>query len=125
MKISELNFEQRRIFDDICERVVSKNINEHSFYIFISGEAGTGKSHVVRLLFEAVKIIQTRPGDDIKKPVVLVTAPTANAAFIIGGKTIDSCLGFNFLDKSHYTQADPGRMSMMKFLYEDVDILFI
>ena len=51
-------------------------------------------------------------------------APTANAAFIIGGKTIDSALGFSPMDINRYTQADPGRMAMMKFQYEDVDVIF-
>ena len=53
-------------------------------------------------------------------------APTANAAFIIGGKTIDSVL--NFLpsneNKNKYTEASPGKMSMMRYQFEDVHTLF-
>ena len=105
--------------------MVSKDNNEPPVYIYIAGNAGTGKSHLVRLLIEAVKIINIKPRDDLKKPPILVMAPTANAAFIIGGRTIDSCLGFNHLDKNRYTQSDQGRMSMMKFQYEDVRVLFI
>ena len=67
-------------------------------YLFITGNAGTGKSHLVKLLIEAVKIIKITPGNDIKKPPLLTMAPTANAAFIIGGRTIDSCLGFTPMD---------------------------
>ena len=51
-------------------------------------------------------------------------APTANAAFIIGGKTIDSALGFYPMDSTSYTQAEPGKMAMMKFQYEDVNAIF-
>ena len=51
-------------------------------------------------------------------------APTANAAFIIGGKTIDSALGFFPTEKNRYTQADSNRMAMMKFQYEDVKAIF-
>ena len=51
-------------------------------------------------------------------------APTANAAHIIGGKTIDSVLGLNPLDVNHYTQTDDRRLSMMKFQYENVKLIF-
>ena len=84
-RISELNDQQRRIFDDFCERMVSNDIDEPPVFLFITGNAGTGKSHLVRLLIEAVKIIKILPGDDLKKPPILTMAPTANASFIIGG----------------------------------------
>ena len=51
-------------------------------------------------------------------------APTANAAFIIGGKTIDSALGFSPSDINRYTSADAARMARMKFQYEDVQVVF-
>ena len=51
-------------------------------------------------------------------------APTANAAFIIGGKTIDSALGFSPVDVNCYTKAQAGRMAAMKFQYEDVYAIF-
>ena len=51
-------------------------------------------------------------------------APTANAAFIIGGKTIDSALGFSPADLNRYTEAHPARMAKMKFQYEDVQVIF-
>jgi hypothetical protein len=123
--ISELNEQQRRIFDDFCERMVSMDINEPSIHLFIAGNAGTGKSHLVRLMIEAVQVIKLKAGDDLKKPPVLTMAPTANAAFIIGGRTIDSCFGFSPMDSRTYSQIDHGRMSKMKFQYEDVEVMFI
>ena len=62
---------------------------------------------------------------DFKKPVILVMAPTANAAFLIGGRTIDSALGFVPMESNRYIQAEPERLAKMKFLYEDVWVLFI
>jgi ABC-type dipeptide/oligopeptide/nickel transport system ATPase component len=122
--ISTLNSQQRRLFDDFTERMVSTDINEKPVYLFIAGEAGTGKSHLVQLLIEAVKIIKLKAGAELKKPPVIVMAPTANAAFIIGGKTIDSALGFSPIDVNRYTQAHPAKMAMMKFQYEDVQAIF-
>ena len=122
--ISSLNFQQRRLFDDFTERMVSPDLSESPCYLFIAGNAGTGKSFLMKLLIEAVKLIKIKAGVELKKPPVIVMAPTANAAFIIGGKTIDSALGFYPMDSNVYTQADPGKMAMMKFQYEDVHAIF-
>ena len=90
-----LNEQKRRLFDDFTERMVSSDINERPVYLFLSGNAGTGKSFLVNVLIDAVKHIKIKAGNDLQKPPVIVMAPTANAAYIIGGRTIDSVLGFN------------------------------
>ena len=51
-------------------------------------------------------------------------APTANAAFIIGGKTIDSVLGFVPTEGNKYTQASAGKMATMKHQFEDLSVIF-
>ena len=122
--ISSLNEQQRRLFDDFTERMISSDLNENPVYLFLAGNAGTGKSFLVNVLIEAVKVIKIKAGDEMKKPPVIVMAPTANAAYIIGGRTIDSVLGFNPMDSNRYTQTDAGRMAMMKFQYEDVKVVF-
>ena len=124
MKISSLNQQQRRLFDDFTERMASTDINEKPVYLFLAGEAGTGKSHLVQILIEAVKILKIKAGDELRKPPVLIMAPTANAAFLIGGKTIDSALGFFPMENNRYSQAQPGRMSMMRFQYDEVHVIF-
>ena len=121
--ISSLNYQQRRLFDDITERCASHDVNERPFYLFLSGNAGTGKSFLVQILIEAVKLIKIKSGDDLQKPHVLVMAPTAVAAYIIGGKTIDSVLGFSPTDGNKYTQANPGKMAMMKHQLEDLNLI--
>ena len=122
--ISSLNEQQRRLFDDFTERMVSSDVNERPVYLFLAGNAGTGKSFLVNILIEAVKHIKIKAGNELQKPPVIVMAPTANAAYIIGGKTIDSVLGFNPMDSNRYTQTDAGRLAMMKFQYEDVKVIF-
>ena len=115
--ISSLNLQQRKLFDDIMERMISTDVNEKPIYLFLSGNAGTGKSYLVRLMIEAIKIISIKAGAELNKPSVLVMAPTANAAYIVGGKTIDSALCFSPADINRYTQADPAKMSMLKYQY--------
>jgi tRNA A37 threonylcarbamoyladenosine biosynthesis protein TsaE len=62
--------------------MVSTDVNEKPVYLFLAGEVGTGKSHLVQLLSEAVKISKIKAGAELKKPPVIVMAPTA-----IGGKS--------------------------------------
>ena len=123
-KISSLNQQQRRLFDDFTERCISTDVDEQPVYLFIAGNAGTGKSFLVQLLIEAVKLIKIKSGDDLQKPPVIVMAPTGNAAFLIGGKTIDSVLGFTPNDPDRYTEASPGKMATMKFQFENVSVIF-
>ena len=122
--ISSLNEQQRRIFDDFTERTISINESEPPVFLYLGGNAGTGKSFLVNVLIEAVKTMNIKAGDELKKPPLLVMAPTANAAGIIGGKTIDSVLGFNPHDHNHYTRSDDSRLAMRRFQYENVKVIF-
>ena len=124
LSISSLNNQQRRLFDDISERCASTDVSERPIHLFLAGNAGTGKSFLIKLLIEAIKVIRIKAGDELKKPPVLVMAPTANAAFIIGGKTIDSALTFLPSDSDKYTEASQGKMSQMRYEYEDVYAVF-
>ena len=123
-RISLLNDQQRSLFDDVVERIASFDPNEEPFYLFLSGNAGTGKSYLVRLMIEAVKVIKVKTGVDLMKPSTLVMAPTANAAFIIGGNTIDSVLGFLPVEAKNYTKASAAQMVTMKHNFEEVSIIF-
>ena len=122
--ISSLNQQQRKLFDDFSERIVSTDVNEQPFYLFLTGNAGTGKSFLLSVMIEAVKHRIVAPGDDLKKPSLLVMAPTANAAGIVGGKTIDSVLAFNPTNRNSYSKAEASRQAMMKFQYENVKVAF-
>ena len=79
----------------------------------------------MKTLIDAIEFISIKPGADLQKPPLLIMAPTANASFIIGGRTIDSALGFSPADSNRYTSADEGQMAMMKFLYEDVKTIIV
>ena len=75
-------------------------------------------------MIESVKLLKLKAGDDLQKPPVIVMAPTANAAFIIGGKTIDSILGFSPVEGNKYTQTTAGKMATMKHQFEDLSVVF-
>ena len=61
-------------------------------YIFITGGAGTGKSHLIRSIYHtAVKTFRHGPANP-EKPSVLLIAPTGVAAVNISGTTINTAL---------------------------------
>ena len=120
--IMQLNGQQRNIFDDFCERLLDED--DAPFYLYIGGEAGTGKSFLVKLMIEILKHIKTKSGDDLNKPTSIVMAPTANAAYLIKGKTIESALGMLPRQRNSYVKVNKSKLSNLTFLYDDVSTAF-
>ena len=121
--IISLNPQQRRILDDFCERMADSD--EVPFHLFIAGEAGTGKSYLMRVMIEAAKYLKLESGSDLNKPTVLVMAPTANAAYIINGKTIESALGMLPTRQNTYSKRNRSCISNLAFLLEKLKLLVI
>ena len=95
--IRKLNADQRQIFDDIMERLTTENETSGTdsavpFHLYIAGRAGTGKTFLMKTVIEASKLVLMKSGDDFNKPTVLVLAPTASAARLIGGQTVESAM---------------------------------
>ena len=120
--IMKLNDQQRRIFDDFCERLICDD--EEPIYLYIAGEAGTGKSFLLKIMIEIVKYLKIKSGNELNKPSAIVMAPTANAAYIINGKTIESALGILPRKRSTFINIQRNKLSNFSFLYEDVGVVF-
>ena len=67
--------------------------------------------------------LKVKSGQDLDKPTVVVMAPTANAAYIVGGKTIESALQINMDRFSNCTKGTKDRVSLLSFKYDDVSVL--
>ena len=99
--IQSLNDHQRTIFDTVYTRakcfvknLSSDNPKELSpLYLFITGGAGTGKSHLIKTIHAALSKTLSYRSNCIDKPYVLLLAPTGVAAININGNTIHSALG--------------------------------
>ena len=120
--ISKLNNDQRKIFDDFVERI---NLNSDPFYLYIGGEAGTGKSFVLRAMINAAKKIGKRSGADLDKPACLTVAPTGVAAYLVNGTTIESGLGLQPTNNRSYLRNPASRNSALRFIYEDLQCIFV
>ena len=126
-----LNRDQRRIFDDIIERLVSVQDDGRiePFFIYVGGRAGTGKTFLMKTLIEAAKLVLMKSGDMVDKPNVLVLSPTASAALLINGDTIEGALPIR---KSAKAAADCeesyesfGNAATAKLQLSQVQIIFI
>ena len=124
-KIESLNKEQRKIFDDFVERI-NDPTDEEPFYLYIGGEAGTGKSFLLKLFIEAVNRLQKYSGQELDKPYYITIAPTGVAAYIVNGSTIESALGINANNRrKSYTSNTASRNSNLSFLYENLKVIFL
>ena len=89
--------------------------NQRGYRFFLSGQGGTGRSHVVHLIQRDMSHIlkyTVKPDDD--QPVVLITATTVSAAFQIGGSTIHSAfqLHDNFKSKPSWEKRSQMQLKL-------------
>lgn len=80
-RVNSLNPEQQRIFFDFCERMLDTS-SKDPFYLYIAGEAGTGKSFLLKLMIEFVNRLPRRSGQELDKPLSITIAPTGVAAYL-------------------------------------------
>ena len=77
-----------------------------------------------RAIIEAVKFLKLNSGDDLNMPKCIVMAPTANASYIINGKTIESALQMLPKSPHQFVKSKREQVSNLTFLYQDVSIAF-
>ena len=111
--IASLNTQQRKIFDDFVERITDQTENT-PFYLYIGGEAGTGKSFLLRLLIEATNRLPHYSGQELDKPFSITVAPTGVAAYIVNGTTIESALGIQPQRWRSYVGSSHSRNSNLR-----------
>ena len=100
-KILSLNQKQREYFEvayNWARRFV-KHLSSltktkiNPLHIFLTGGAGTGKSHLIKTIYHALTKVFSYRATTLDKPKVLLVAPTGVAAVNIDGTTIHTSLG--------------------------------
>lgn len=137
--IQTLNTEQYQVLQTILNscadfkqnsgiRPVNKPMPLH---LFISEGAGTGKSHLIKALYNTIQIMLRKEGESLDLPKVLLLAPTGAAAFNIQGFIIHSALLFSLGNsRKNYNKSSKSlshekrnilrmKLSQMKFLIID------
>lgn len=88
-KILKLTHCQKKVMNYIITHYKNDNFLSVPIHIFINGSGGVGKSYLIRLIIEWLKMCTSQIlGSD----PVMVCAPTGTAARNINGKTIHSAL---------------------------------
>ena len=96
------------------------------YRVFVSGPGGIGKSHVIKLTHsDTIKILRlsgTIEPDDV---VVLLTAPTGAAAFIISGMTLHSVLLLGSGKYSGFQPLNHDRLNSLRSKLSHLTLLII
>ncbi len=125
--LQSLNTMQRGVFNTIRQWCIEKTTgqNPKPFHIFLSGGAGTGKSHLIKAVqYEANRLLR-QASYNAEETKVLLTAPTGTAAFNIGGSTIHSALKIPMRLKPQYEPLGEECLNTLRSKLEEIDILII
>lgn len=98
--IQSLNPEQYNVLQvvlDWCMAYVQSSSCTHlpkpsPVHLFVTGGAGTGKSHLITAVYQTIQLMLQREGGNPDCPKVLLLAPTGTAAYNIEGVTIHAGL---------------------------------
>ena len=112
--VQSLNFQERAAFQHILNWAIKQTRHSTRIvepeYLFITGGAGTGKSHLISAIFNMVNSELRQAGEDPTKPKILLMAPTGTAAFNIGGLTVHSALQLPpKIDETYHKLSDSTR----------------
>ncbi|XP_078794676.1 uncharacterized protein LOC144988280 isoform X2 [Oryzias latipes] len=125
--ISSLNELQLSTFLHVREWCLQKvsGQNPDPLHMFVTGGAGTGKSHLIRAIqYEATRLLSPlclQP-DAMS---VLLTAPTGIAAYSLKAATIHTTFGIGTEFRLPYSPLGEEKLNSMRVKYHDLQILII
>ena len=91
-------------------------------HIFLTGQGGCGKSHLVKTVFHTLSKLLLRKGTNPDKPRILLLAPTGVAAVNIDGTTIHSGLGIH---GKQYTPLSDRMRASLRNKYSEISAIII
>ena len=128
--ISQLNQKQREIFN-VINRWARQTVQNRSsdtpvkippLRLFITGNAGTGKSFLIKTLYSSVSKTLNFRTSSVDKPKVLLLAPTGVAAINISGTTIHSGLGIPVERRGmHVPKLSDKKRCELRIKYEELN----
>ena len=127
--LRSMNPKQRKIFNHLRQWAVDKvqGQNPKQFLIFLTGGAGTGKSHIINgFKYEAARLFarQCDSADDI---TVLLCAFTGTAAFNIGGQTLHSAFSIygDIKQEKQYKPLGDDSLTKLRQKYRHLKVVII
>ena len=132
--IRSLNPKQRQVFNVLTSwsrKTIMNYSSENAadiepLQLFITGGAGTGKSHLIKTLDASLKKTLNYKSQRVNSLKVLKLAPTGVAASNIDGNTIHSSLGIPVnCQAMQIPKLSNKRRSEMRLKYEDLKVIII
>ena len=122
--VQTLNKEQKEFFYHVLYLIKP---SDESFFCFLSGGAGAGKSHDTKTLYQAaLKYYNSRAGVNFAEIKVLILAPTGKAAYNVKGNTIHSALATPACHSlKNYKPLDSSRLNTLRCKLDGVKLIFI
>ena len=132
--IRSLNEKQREVFNAVnswARKTVMNYSAENAveiepLHLFITGGAGTGKSHLIKTIDASLKKTLNYKSQNLDTLKVLKLAPTGVAASNIDGSTIHSSLGIPVSCQGmQIPKLSNKRRSLLRIKYEDLKVIII
>ncbi|XP_065109326.2 uncharacterized protein [Paramisgurnus dabryanus] len=125
--LRSLNEEQSAIFYKVRKWCLQKILgqNPDPFRLFISGGAGTGKSHLIKAIhYESSRLLSqlSENPDDV---TVLLTASTGVAAFNVGASTIHNTFSIGANVRLPYQPLSDEKLNSLRVSIGNLQILII
>ncbi|XP_072048518.1 uncharacterized protein [Amphiura filiformis] len=122
----QLNNKQRQLFNYVTKWCNDK-ASDHTispFHFFLTGGAGTGKSHLIKCITYARKTFLPMT-ENVEEVTVLLLAHMGTAAFNIYGQTI--CTGLKIPPKGshHYTPLAEESVNTLRMKYRHLQLVII
>ena len=122
-----LNEQQTQIFYKIRAWCLDKvnGKNPDPFRVFISGGAGTGKSHLIKAVYYESCRLFARMSINPDDTHVSLAAPTGVAAYNINGSTIHSTFAITTSAKLPYQPLGDEKINSLRATMKDLQILIL
>ena len=118
---------QRQIFNYVSKWCDDKTRDPTvpPFHIFLTGGAGTGKSHVINCIKYYAQKVFSRITESAEDVTVLLLAHTGTAAFNISGETICSALKIGVNLSNDYKPLGEDTLNTLRAKYQHLQLVIV
>ncbi|XP_070548911.1 uncharacterized protein [Ptychodera flava] len=121
--VRSLNLKQSEIFHHVLKWIKTK---EDPLHIFITGGGGTGKSVIVKALYQALhRYLCSTAGENPDDCRLLLCAPTGKTADNINGSTIHAAFKVPASQGYKYKPLDSDRLNTLRAKYQNLSVVII
>ena len=125
--LRQLNDKQRHLYNHVSKwcNEKARDSNVQPFHIFLTGGAGTGKSHVIRCIKHHAQKAFSPLKESADDVVVLVVAHTGTAAFNISGETICSAFKISPKAPKDYRPLGEESLNTLRVRFQHLQLVII